>query len=102
VRRLLPWTVAAVGIAFAVAGVLVFAAGNRVLVGGADFGWTSYAPLQPGDPAPDRTLTFGDGWTVLWTGRHVVGAGLLVLGLLTLSALGGWLLGSRRGPSRNR
>jgi hypothetical protein len=34
---------------------------------------------------------------VLWTGQHLLGAGLLVLGLLVLAGVGGWLLGRRTG-----
>jgi hypothetical protein len=102
VKRVLPWAVAAVGVALAVAGILVFAAANRSWAGG-DFGWTSYAPLEPGQPAPyGSELTFSDQWAVLWTGGNLAGAGLLVLGLLILSGLGGWLLGLRRGRSQGR
>ena len=102
-RRVLPWAVAAAGIALAVAGVVLFALANTRPPEG-DFGWTTYAPLEPGDPVPYRselTLT-GDQWAVTWTGGHVLGAALLVLGLLTLAGLGGWLLGLRRGRSSSR
>jgi len=37
---------------------------------------------------------------VLWTGTHLVGAGLLVLGLLVLAGLAGWLFGRRAGRPR--
>jgi hypothetical protein len=86
---------AALGLALVVAGVVVFAVTNR---SPADFGWTSYAPLEPGVGGAHRselTLAHGDRWTVLWTGGHLTGALLVVLGLLTLAAVGGWLLGRR-------
>jgi hypothetical protein len=99
----LPWVVATVGVALAGAGILVFAAANRSMLGGGDFGWSAYAPLEPGDPAPYVSgVTFGDGRAVIWTTGHLVGVGLLVLGLLTLAGLGGWLLGLRRGRSQGR
>jgi hypothetical protein len=104
VRRLLPWTVAALGVALAVAGVVVFAVTNASAVDAGDFGWTTYAPLEPGDPVPYQSeLTLSsDGWSVRWTEGHLAGAPLLVLGLLTLAGLGGWLLGLRRGRSQGR
>ena len=102
-RRVLPWAVAAIGIALAAAGVALFAAANRSPFSGADRGWSSYAPLEPGEPAPYQSeLTFGSEWSVVWTGGHLVGAGVLVLGLLVLSALGGWALGLRRGRAAGR
>jgi hypothetical protein len=60
------------------------------------FGWTSYAPLQETQSAYLSAVTFADG-TVVWTGQHLLGAGLLVLGLLLLTGVGGWLLGRRAG-----
>ena len=98
-RRALPWLSAGLGLALVVAGVVVFAATNRTPVG--DFGWTAYAPLEPEAYASDLTLTFDDTWTVLWTRGHLLGAGLVVAGLLVVAALGGWLLG-RRTPSGGR
>jgi heme/copper-type cytochrome/quinol oxidase subunit 1 len=93
-RRVLPWAVAVLGLGAVVAGVTVFALGSGS--GGlADFGWTSYAPLEPGGYRSDITLPFSDRWMVLWTGRHLVGAGLVVAGLLLLTGLAGWLLGRR-------
>lgn len=102
-RRALPWAVAAAGIALAVTGVVLFALANAWPPEG-EFGWTAYEPLEPGDPVPYRsglTLTT-DQWAVTWTGGHVLGAGLVVLGLLILVGLGGWLLGLRRGRSSSR
>ena len=96
-RRALPWVVAAVALVLVVAGVVVFVVANRTPVG--DFGWSAYAPLEPRTAAYDSTLvlSFDDRWTVLWTARHLLGAGLVVAGLLVLAALGGWLLGRRTG-----
>jgi hypothetical protein len=92
-RRALPWIVAGLGVVLVAAGVAVFAAANR---GPVDFGWASYGPLEPSQSAYQSALTFSEG-TVLWTGEHVLGAGLLVLGLLVLAGVGGWLLGRRAG-----
>ncbi|WP_116452892.1 hypothetical protein [Blastococcus litoris] len=96
-RQALPALLAALGAALVVAGVAVFWRANTV-------GWVgyggSYAPLEPGSAYESRlTLEVDRSWTVLWTGGHLVGALLLVLGLLVLAATGGWLLGrrSRRG-----
>jgi len=70
-------------------------------------GWTaytgSYAPLQPGELGPyqsELTLSFSDRWTVLWTGMHLLGASLVVLGLLVLAGVVGWLVGHRTGTAR--
>jgi heme/copper-type cytochrome/quinol oxidase subunit 1 len=95
VRRFLPAGVAALGVLLVVAGVVVFVVANTSGAS-SDFGWTAYAPLDPAVANRSRlTLTFGDRWTVLWTGRHLLGALLVVLGLLALAAVGGWLLGRR-------
>jgi heme/copper-type cytochrome/quinol oxidase subunit 1 len=94
-RRLLPAVVAALGVALAGSGVVVFAVANRSGTP-ADFGWSAYAPLEPQVGHQSRlTVSFSDRWTVLWTGGHLLGALLLVLGLLVLAAVGGWLLGRR-------
>jgi heme/copper-type cytochrome/quinol oxidase subunit 1 len=93
VRRAIPWLVAGIGAALAVAGVLVFAVANR---GPADFGWSSYAPLQETQSAYVSAVTFSEG-SVLWTGQHLLGAGLLVVGLLVLTGALAWLLGRRAG-----
>ena len=92
-RRAVPWLLLGVGAALAVAGGLVFAAANR---GPMDFGWSSYAPLQETRTPYLSTVTFSDG-SVLWTGQHLLGACLLVLGLLVLTGAAGWLLGRRAG-----
>jgi hypothetical protein len=95
VRRALPWTVAAAGVVLVAAGSVVFLVANRAPVG--DFGWAAYAPLEAEASAYESRLTIssGDGFAVLWNGTHLLAAGLLVLGLLVLAALGGWLLGRR-------
>ena len=97
-RRTAPWFAGALGALLIVAGVFVFAAANRAA---GEFGWFSggYVPLEPGDPVPYSStfhLTyFESGWDVRWTGTHLIGAGLVVLGALVLAALGGWLAGRR-------
>lgn len=98
-RRFLPAGAAVLGAALVVAGVVVFVAANRSGVT-SDFGWSSYAPLQPEGAYDSRlALTFSDRWSVLWTGLHLLGALLAVAGLLVLTGLGGWFLG-RRPPAR--
>jgi heme/copper-type cytochrome/quinol oxidase subunit 1 len=96
VRRVLPGIVAAFGVVLVFTGVAVFAAANT---GPADFGWSSYTPLEPQMPDPFATSTFVSATdrTVLWTTEHLLGAGLVVLGALLLAAVGGWLLGRRGG-----
>jgi hypothetical protein len=101
VRRAAPWLTAAAGAALAAAGVAVFARANRP--SGGDVGWSAYAPLQPAGAYDSRLeLSFDGGWAVLWTTGHLGGAGLVVLGLLLLSGLGGWLLGRRARPAVRR
>ena len=98
-RRALPWLVGLLGGALVVAGGVALALADRVP---ADLGWTSYAPLE--SPTAYRSsvaLTFADRTTVLGTGRHLVGAGLVVAGLLVLAGVGGWLLGSRAAQGRS-
>jgi len=92
-RRAVPWLVGGLGAALVVAGVLVFAAANR---GPADFGWAAYAPLQETQTSYVNGVVFSEG-SVLWTRQHLLGAGLLVLGLLVLTAILAWLLGRRAG-----
>jgi hypothetical protein len=100
-RRAVPWLVVGLGAVLIAAGAAVFAAANRGAAdfGAADFGWSSYAPLEQTERAYRSaiTYTFSDGTTVLWTGQHLLGAGLIVLGLLVLTGVGGWLLGRRMG-----
>jgi hypothetical protein len=89
-RRVGPWVVGLLGAGLAVAGVAVFWATNLAPADGP--GWFAYAPLVPGDAAPSGTV---DGWAVLWTRGHLVGAGLLMLGLLVIVGTAGWSLGRR-------
>ena len=89
-RRALPWLVAGLGVVLAAGGAAVFWATNLSAAGAGGAGWAAYAPLEPGDPAP-----IGAGWTVMWTGGHLLGAGLLGAGSLVLAAVGGWSLGRR-------
>lgn len=94
-RRVAAWGTGALGILLIAAGGVVFAVADR-----RDRGWFAYAPLgsMPRRYADYGPAESGNGsWSVLWTGGHLVGAGLLVLGLLVLVALAGWLLGRRAG-----
>ena len=92
-RRALPWLIAGSGAVLVEAGIAVFATAGH---GPSDFGWSAYAPLEP-TQAPSATYTFVDSATVLWTGRHLLGASLLVLGLFVLIGVCCWLLGRRAG-----
>jgi hypothetical protein len=101
----LPVLLAALGGVLAGAGVTVFwltntrtvfwltntRTGDRTVYDG------SYAPLEPGSAYESGLSLDFAGWTVLWTGGHLLGAVLTVVGLLLLAAVGGWWLGSRRG-----
>jgi glyoxylase-like metal-dependent hydrolase (beta-lactamase superfamily II) len=95
-NRAAPALLATLGGLLVVVGVAVFWRTNT-----RDAGWTaytgSYAPLVPADSAYESrlTLSFDGGWTVLWTGGHLAGAGLVVLGLLLLTGIAGWWLGRR-------
>ncbi|HLM04311.1 MAG TPA: hypothetical protein VK402_03860 [Blastococcus sp.] len=97
-RRAVPGILAFLGLALVMAGIAVFAAANHASV--PDFGWTSYAPLEPQVPGPFDTSTYAyaPDWTVLWTAGHLAGAGLAVLGLLVLAGVCGWALGRRTRP----
>lgn len=99
-RRALPALLIALGTVLVGAGVGVFWRTNTGPGGTTTVYDGSYAPLEPDGPYQSRlTLTFDERWTVLWTGGHLAGALLAVVGLLLLAATGGWLLGrrSRRG-----
>ena len=98
-RRLVPGLVALTGYALVLVGVVVFNLANVVDRPPYDFGWSAYAPLEETQSAYQSALTytFVDGGTVLWTGGHLVGAGLAVLGALVLAGVGGWWLGRRSG-----
>jgi hypothetical protein len=97
-RRALPWVLAGIGGGLVVSGLAVAlgpgAAPRTVYTG-------SYSPLEDEDLGAYQsalTLTF-DG-TVHWTHGQLVGGGLLVLGLLVLTALAGWLVGLRSARRR--
>ncbi|TFV66701.1 UNVERIFIED_ORG: hypothetical protein E4P37_04970 [Bacillus sp. AZ43] len=99
-RRALPGLLGAVGVVLALAGGTVFRLTNTRR-------WTeddgSDAPLRPGSAYESRlTLTSTDEWAVLWTGGHLLGAGLALLGVLVLVTTGAWLLGRRAGRRERR
>jgi heme/copper-type cytochrome/quinol oxidase subunit 1 len=99
-RRRVPALLAVLGSGLVVAGVVVSVVVNR-RGAPADVGWAAYTPLAE-QPAYRSSLvvSFDDGWTVLWTGGHLLGALLAVAGLLVLTALGGWWLGRRSSVPR--
>ncbi len=92
-RRVLPWAVAASGLALVVLGVLVArptAGPGTVTYGG------SYEPLVPPGRAYTSTLEVTlDGTVTWWTTGDLVGPALAGLGALVLAAVGGWALGRR-------
>ena len=95
-RRGLPWAAAGLGIALALSGLALVLTSDAepvtVYTG-------SYSPLDAETLDEYRSvleLTY-DG-TVSWTVAQLVGAGLLVVGLLLLSAVGGWVAGRRSRP----
>ncbi|TFV90838.1 hypothetical protein E4P40_06805 [Blastococcus sp. CT_GayMR20] len=95
-----PLLVGALGWVLVAAGSTVFWVADQP----GDAGWTaysgSYQPLPAGDEAYRSELVLGLDGAVLWTGTHLLGAGLLVLGLLVLAGLAGWLFGRRAGTPR--
>jgi len=94
-RRRVPALLAVLGSGLVLAGVVVFAVANSSRAP-ADFGWTAYTPLaEESAYRSSLVVSFDDGWTVLWTGGHLLGALLAGLGLLVLTALGGWWFGRR-------
>lgn len=104
-RRAAPWLALLGGTLLCAAGVAVFWSTNIARDPG-DVGWYAYAPLSELTPAYQSTLTLSfdddDRWSLVWTAGHLLGVGLLVLGLLVLAGSGGWLLGRRRGLPRAR
>lgn len=100
-RSTLSLAAGVLGLLLCAAGAVVFTLATR---GGTttDAGWTAYTPLGPTDLAAYRsvlTLNFSDRWTMLWTGGHLLGAALAVVGLLLLAGVGGWALGRRSARS---
>ena len=105
-RRHLPGIIAAFAFVQVLVGVVVFEVGERS-GSPANFGWTAYAPLPAesywttysAPPAEaygsQLTLGFYDGGAVLSSGGQVLGAVLVVVGLLVLTAVGSWLAGRR-------
>ena len=96
--RALPWTAGGLGAVAVVGGAVLFARAGEA----GPTGWFASAPLSTArSPAYTSTLelSFDAGpQVVLWSGQQTLGAGLVVLGLLVLAALGGWLPGRRRRP----
>lgn len=86
-RRRGPVLGSAVALVLLVAGVVRFTTGRDA----ASFGWFAYAPV------PDTVVL---PWAVVWTRRQALGAGLVVLALLTASGLAGYGLGRRRSAGR--
>ena len=98
-RRALPWVVAAMGLALLVTGVALYATGDRARPSA--MGWFAYEPLPLEVAYESRlSLTYDDG-DVLWAHEQLVGAVVAVLGLLALTAVGGWAVG-RRTARRDR
>ena len=73
--------------------LLLTAAGAVVLVAAtpaeASFGWFAY-----GAPPPEQLFTSA---AVIWTGAHLAGAVLVVLGLITVAAAAGYRAGRLSG-----
>jgi hypothetical protein len=101
-RRAVPWVTGVLAVALLVAGAVTFAATEPATPG--DVGWSADEPLPPGRPVPYTStlvLSFDDS-TVMWSDGGLVGAGLVVGGLLLLAALAGWAVGRRaRGAARS-
>ena len=75
------------------AALLLLVGGLVVFLGGRDtvgFGWYAYSPLTDGG-----SFQGFDG-AVMWSRRQLVGAGLVVLGLVLTAGTAGYLLGRGR------
>jgi hypothetical protein len=90
-----PWSVPALGALLCAAGAVVFAQAQATAP---DAGSFAYAPAGV-DITYDSDLlaSLDDPWPLLWTGGHLLGVGLLVVGLLVLGGWAGRLLGRRWG-----
>jgi hypothetical protein len=97
-RRLVPGVIALAGYVLVLVGVVVFNLAGVVDQPPYDFGWSAYAPLEETRSAYQSALTYAsvDGGTVLWTGGHLIGAGLAVLGGLVLAGVGAGCSGTAR------
>lgn len=91
-RRALPWTVAGLGLALLVGGVVLAwpAGGPRTVTYGG-----SHEPLSTGRAYSSTLELTLDGTLTWWTAADLAGAGLAVLGALLLAVAGGWALGRR-------
>jgi len=100
--RALPWLVAGIGGALVVVGpALLLASGAEPVT--APLG--GYAPLETeglGAYRSTLTLTYVDPGTVRTTVGQLVGGGVLVLGLLVLTAVACWAVGVRSAVRRAR
>lgn len=94
-KRWIPVAVGGVGAALAIAGVAIFWRTN--VAASMLHGSASYAPLEAeGSGSRAGWFAYSGGRIVVgWTAGHLIGAGLLLLGLLALSGVGGWWLGRR-------
>jgi len=96
------WLAPALGAALCAAGVAVFRRTNTARRPG-EGDWAAYAPLEAGQAyQSELTVTFDDRWSLLWTTGHLLGVGLLVLGLLVLAGWAGWRLARRWAGRRTR
>ena len=91
------WLVTGLGTALALVGLAVVLASEAepvIVYEG------SYAPLDAETlDGYQSVLELTHDGTVTWTGAELAGMGLLVIGLLLLSAVGGWAAGRRSRPA---
>jgi hypothetical protein len=99
-RRAAPLLMAGAALGLVVVGVAVFAVADRRPVEPFAAYSGSYEPLPETFPADSSLVVTAAEDAVLWTGGHVLGAGLVVMALLVMAAIGGWSLGRRRQSSR--
>lgn len=99
-NRTLPGSLAALGAVLVVGGAALFWFDQPWPGRPAAYGWSSYEPLRPGMHMPGAYVDSYSpilGGAVFWTGRDLLAVGLVVLGLLVLTGVGGWLLGRSGG-----